>query len=219
MGLGPLPPIANVLRVSCQGLVGDRPWANIFHFSYGGAEPGAGGCFGIAGEVAGEWESALTPLQDTSTSLQAVEVTDLTSDIAGQGTIDADTVGTLAGDYLSAAASFLVNYAVDRRYRGGHPRTYLSVGVWDSLATPQTWSTDFQEAVSNAFQAFIGSVITTYGDTTLTGMVAIQYKQKVPDSIPPVEEYRDPPIILGINPTNANYELTLGTQRRRIRKR
>jgi hypothetical protein len=158
-------------------------------------------------------------LQDSDTAMTEVEVTDLTSDTAGQGTFDITSTGTRAGAQLPASACFLVSYAVDKRYRGGHPRTYLSVGVQDDLASAQTWNTVFVPEVTSAWETLVTSLLASYGATTLTGLVAIQYKHLDKSLIPPAEVYNVPPVVLGLTVTNASYEPTLGTQRRRIRKR
>lgn len=219
MALGPLPAVPNVLRVSVQGLVGSRPWANVLHFVWAGAAPGAAGCFAIAEAVAAAWNANMQALQDTSTSFQACEVTDLTSDTAGQATYDIEGTGTREGDYLPASASFLVSYAVERRYRGGHPRSYLSVGVFADLDSPNTWDNDFIGVMTTAWPTFIASLLTTFTTTTLTTLAAVQYKHIDKSLVPPAEVYNDPPIVLALSADNASYEKVLGTQRRRIRKR
>jgi hypothetical protein len=158
-------------------------------------------------------------MQDADTTLTQVEVTDLTSSTSGQFTVDVSTPGTRAGSYLPASACVMVSYAVARRYRGGHPRTYLSVGVQGDLTDAQQWSSDFLPVITTAWEDFITALITTYSSTVVTGLIAIQYKHLDKSLVPPSEVYNTPPIILGLNVTDASYEPTLGTQRRRIRKR
>lgn len=219
MGLGPLPAVPNVVRLAVRGSISARNWANVLHFSWSGAAPGDTGCLTIAEGAATGWTAEMQALQDGDTAMTEMEVTDLTSDTAGQGTYDTTSTGTRAGSYLPASASFLVSYATSRRYRGGHPRTYLSVGVQADLDSAQLWAADFQAEVSAAWQAFIGGMLVTWGSTTLTGLVAIQYKHLDKSLVPPAEVYNTPPIVLGLTAADAGYERTLGTQRRRIRKR
>ena len=219
MGLGPLPAVPNVLRVSIRGMVGTRPWANILHFLWGGSSPGTAGCSLVATAVASALTGNLLAYMDTSTSFTQIEVTDLTSDTAGQYTLDIVGDGTRDGDYLPASASALVTYAVSKRYRGGHPRTYLSVGVFADLTSPNTWGSTFTSTLYTAWQNVLAAIIENYGAFTISELVAVQYVHIDKTLVPPAEVYNDPPIVLALDPTNMTVETVLGTQRRRIRKR
>src|SRR5215469_3836619 len=88
MGLGPLPPIANMLKVVIRGVVDEAlgyPWANILHFAYSGTAPSNAVCATIAGDVASQWLTHMAPECPSPTELTSVVVTDLTSDSAGEG--------------------------------------------------------------------------------------------------------------------------------------
>jgi len=119
----------DVIRVAFEGTVGARQWSNIVHYKFSGGGPSVGDLTTMGDALAGDWESLMTPYQDADTALTGVKLTDLTSALSAQTTIGADLVGTRTGAYLPASASVLVTYDVAVRYRGGHPRNYISVGV------------------------------------------------------------------------------------------
>lgn len=173
------PPIYTdqVIRVAFQGDVGTREWSNIMHYKYSGSAPSPSDLTAMGDVLAAAWALYMTPLQDADTSLVSVKLTDLTSAFSAQVDDPAVTPGTRAGNYLPASASVLITYDVDFRYRGGHPRNYLSVGVQGDLNTAQQWEGTFVTTATTAWNDTInGPVGNTYGSTAIAslGMVSLR---------------------------------------------
>jgi hypothetical protein len=171
-----LPDTPQVLKIAIQGSVGSRNWANILHCHYIGPAPIAADLITFATAIWDAWVASVTAFQDTQTALTKVTVTDLTSPTSAQGEFLGDTPGTRTGSYLPADTSALASYPASFRYRGGHPRTYLPVGVQADLATPQTWQTTFVSALHAAFLTFIESIVgATVGTAFVDALGAVSY--------------------------------------------
>jgi hypothetical protein len=90
-----------------------------------------------------------------------VSATDLSSPAAATATFDGSTPGGLGGDTLPASLAMLVNFKVNRRYRGGKPRCYVPTGAGGNLATPQTWSSTFLTAWENDWNTYLAVIVST----------------------------------------------------------
>jgi hypothetical protein len=204
-----LPPIANVLRLAISGTVGTHNWVNILHFLWSGSPPTVPSLGTWNNDVVTSWTALVTPLQDTESTLTGVLSTDLTSSSGAQVETAADVPGTRAGGQLPANACCLVDYPVSVRYRGGHPRTYLNIGVEADLDTPSTWGDSFVAAVVSAWEGFLGSIT----DTTIDGMVlgavgTVSYRHALAP--------RPEPIFLVYTGGGLTVQKELASQRRRI---
>jgi hypothetical protein len=51
--------------------------------------------------------------------------------------------------------AFLISKAIQRRYRGGHPRCYLAIGSQAQKQSSSQWLTTFTSSATNAYAAFI----------------------------------------------------------------
>lgn len=115
-------------------------------------------------------------LWEPGTLLTGVKVTDLSSSSGGVGEHSQSTAGTGNVASLPGGTSVLVNYLINRRYRGGKPRSYFPWGSETEMATRQSWVgtfiTDCTSALTTYFAAVIGLVV---GGTTLTSHVNVSY--------------------------------------------
>jgi len=206
-----LPPIADVLKVVFQGTVGDRDWVNVLHYQYSGGAPSSADLDGYAATLSSSWGSVMSPLQDTNTAQTVVQLTDLTSPTSGQGTTESTNPGTREGDFLPASTCMLINYPLSNRYRGGHPRTYLCVGVWADTESPQQWVSTFQSAVTTAWKTFtVDQVGVTVGPATIASIGAVSYRfEKAP---------RVTPVWFPYFSNQGTASLTMANMRRRTRK-
>jgi hypothetical protein len=202
---------SDVIRVAFEGTVGARQWSNIVHYKFSGGGPSVGDLTTMGNALVSAWASLMNALQDGDTELTGVKLTDLTSALGAQTTVEAGLVGGRAGAYLPASASVLVTYDVAVRYRGGHPRNYLSVGVQADLATAQTWSTDFRDTTGAAWNELTATPVgETYGATSITtfGMVSLR-TELVPRMYGVYYPYTGP----------GTAQVDLGSIRRRVRGR
>ena len=220
-----LPPAAHVLKVQLKWTVGvDVSCFNVLHFNYAGSAPNNTDCNNIATAVDAGVAAGLTLSQHPTTILTEVLVTDLTSPTSGFGTHVGTRAGTAGGGPLPANTAVLVNYAIQRRYRGGKPRSYFPMGTDTDLQDAQTWTSAAQTNFYNHFQASLAAWFAiTWPGGNITGLVSLSYveshtwSQNNPPNGPwkshPV--YRATPIADPITASSVNK--SVGTQRRRVR--
>jgi hypothetical protein len=204
-----LPPIANVLRVAISGVVGTHNWTNILHWEWSGTAPTVASLGNFNDGVDAAWASLMSPFQDTESLMTKVLSTDLTAPTAAQVESAYAAAGTRAGGQLPANASALVDYPISIRYRGGHPRTYLNVGVEADLATPSTWTSGFVGDLTTAWGDFLTAVGELNFDGNVIGAVgAVSYRTAL--------HPRPSPIFLTYTGGEFSVQTELASQRRRI---
>jgi hypothetical protein len=70
----------------------------------------------------------------------------------------------------------LVNYLINRRYRGGRPRGYWPLGSQSDWANNQGWGSSFLSAAGGGLGAFVTGIVgLSAGSTTLLDHVNISY--------------------------------------------
>lgn len=223
MGLGPLPPIANMLRVVIQGEVDNTdvyPWANVLHFEYAGTAPANSVCATLAADVAGEWNTHMAPECPSPTTLTKVVVTDLTSSSSGEGTWLGSYAGTRGDDSIPANAAVLITYPATSRYKGGHPRQYLYVLGNADLTGAAEWTSLATAEVQSHWHDFLAACqALTASGTALGSFSAIRYYGKfLPNSGPP--RYRlTTPVVMPIDISLAVAQQEIASQRRRVGRR
>ena len=165
--LPPLPAAASVLRTALVGtLGGDTNVVNRFFTSYGGTAGTNATANTFCASVATAWNTNLAPLFPSDYTLTRVDTEDLTSATSPVGTSATSHVGTRSGNALAAGQAAVVRNHISRRYRGGHPRTYLSCFTNTDLQTAQTWAASSMSSLATAWAAFMAAVATaanTYG--------------------------------------------------------
>jgi hypothetical protein len=65
-------------------------------------------------------------------TLTDIDAVDLTDSLGAVGHHSGSYPGDVAGDSLTASVAVCLSWKISRRYRGGHPRTYLC-GIPDSV--------------------------------------------------------------------------------------
>jgi hypothetical protein len=225
----PFPPIANVLQVRVFGHTNQpntsEEWNNIFHVKWGGATPTSASLNDIAGVLYGTWvdDAGLISLQTVDTTIEGMELVDLTSDTGAVSVYTTSTTGTNGEDPLPSQVCTLFNAHVDLRYRGGHPRYYLNAGGDGNLADMQTWNSGYLTEAQNAMDQWISACQTTTEDgTSLDGLGFVSYYNKAEwESIPdnPLPPYRrDTPVWYPFTGDQITVNSILATQRRRIKR-
>jgi len=122
-----LPDANKVLKVQFLGTYGTAPWANVMHMRYTGSAPTNSECNTIATDLANIYWNDFKAELSSDVHLTDAVVTDLTSSTAAVGTFTGDLqmTGTNA-DNMNAGVAICLSWKIHRRYRGGHPRTYLT---------------------------------------------------------------------------------------------
>lgn len=147
-----------------------------FFVNYTGGTPGSGTLTTFATAVATDWTTHIAPIVHENEKLVSVVITDLSSDAGAEGSWTGADAGALSGPELIASACAVVDHQILRRYRGGHPRTYLRCGDATKLATMNEWTTAFQTAVVSAWEGWIAELLaTTVGGITLNNIVNVSW--------------------------------------------
>jgi hypothetical protein len=145
-------------------------------FSYTGTPPSATDLADGGSAAATNWNTYLAPYAHPDVTLTEVTLTDLTSPTSAQGSDVVSHAGTASGSQLAAATCLLVNYKIDRRYRGGKPRTYWPLGTSANVATAQTWGTGFTATMATQMDSFISAILaTSFPTITLENHVSVGY--------------------------------------------
>lgn len=168
------------------------------------------------------WTNHIGPQVSQNLTLFGVVANDLTTSTAAQGASTVPSIGgALAGPELSNAAAFVISNETARRYRGGHSRVYLPGQMQSHLADGNTWTTAFQTAMLQAWNAFISEFITTAVPAavgTLRQIVVHRYGRTSTSPVSTVDD--DSPSVPLTNPyfdlvTASAANPNVGSQRRR----
>jgi len=159
-----LPSFTGGLRVAYKWIVGSDPVALTRTFlTYSGVAPTAADLITLADVFVTSFNTYLKDKFGGGNGLDQVEITDLSSPTGAVGeSTTGPIMGTEAGDLLPAATCVLINYGLDRRYRGGHPRSYVPAFTTDDLNTEQSWLgaslTGFIPAWTDFIESAVGSM-------------------------------------------------------------
>lgn len=171
-----LPFVPSVLKARLHwGESGDPDVYNTLYFAYSGSEPDGDACSNFATVICNAFGAMIAQWNELVV-LAGCEVTDLTSDTAGQGSATSDFPGSGSGELLGGSTCVLVNYEIARRYRGGKPRNYFPWGTSATLETRQSWTADFVAGVASDLATCFSTIIgTTEGGATITNHVNVSY--------------------------------------------
>lgn len=103
-------------------------------------------------------QAAFTPLFNFTSQhnvLDGTTVTDFSSDMGLSHTITAGGVGEETSADLPIQVACEIEWKIRRRYRGGHPKTFLSAMTEGQLDGIDQWATTFIAALETAAAAYI----------------------------------------------------------------
>jgi|HubBroStandDraft_1064217.scaffolds.fasta_scaffold121054_2 hypothetical protein len=210
-----LPVVPNVLKIVYSGTIGAHNWACINHCAWSGTTPTAAALNALATDLEAPWSADLKAYWHTSTILEEIQLTDLTTLSGAVGSATPAMAGTSAGVEIGGNASVLVDFPSSYRYRGGHPRMYLPPFVQSQLASSSAWASG---AISQAgtFMAALQALYnsSTSGGTTLAGQCAVSYVNKALNPTPPYR--RTTPLVMPIPTDTFTVQAEIASQRRRI---
>lgn len=173
----PLPNVPNVMKVRL--IWGVNAPVNIgtnLFWSYTGGPPASADCTAIAGGISSAVASDLLSLLSSAYSLQEVICTDLSSASGAVGLNTTGHLGTRTGANVPVSNCTLIDYLINRRYRGGKPRSYFPFGVDADLFNQRTWSSTFVGACNTGFAAFVTAVnALSSGTTVMAAHVNVSY--------------------------------------------
>jgi hypothetical protein len=135
-------------------------WANSFYAQYTGAGPTGAQLSAVATSISSNWLTDISPLQVGAITMTSVVCTDLASVNGASGENLTTRTGTRAGGELANSVAYLTTYAIARRYKGGHPRSYWLIGTATDQATGDSWLggalTAFNTGITNFLAFFYG---------------------------------------------------------------
>jgi hypothetical protein len=204
----PIPPLK--AKVEFQGTIFGHQWRNIAYLSVAGTGIGTADLNTLAGSIDSAWGTRLITVLSNDTTLTGVRVTYIPSvdnEIVGISTTARVCTGG-ASTVLDASASFVVNWQVNKYYRGGHPRWYLPGVKTGDITNGSAITSAARTGVASACNSLLNDInaLTTTNITSVTlGTLSFRHDKA----------WRDPPVSWAF--TGSSVAPYLGTQRRRIR--
>jgi hypothetical protein len=163
----PLPNVNAVKVVLSHSVTGTtREWVNILHLDYGASPPDQSQIDALATAFDADYDIAFTDFCHVSDVHESSKYEDLSSDTGviafTNPTSPGGSTGTLAPLNICAVGS----WQIQRRYRGGKPRSYLSALTEAQAPGPNKLDTTFQTNWSNA----LGTFLTAWTNKTVSGI-------------------------------------------------
>jgi len=220
----PLPSPGAVIKANVNWTIeGDALGETIHFFSYTGGPPIAADLSSFASDVVLGGAGNFQALASNFVGMNAATLRDLSSSMGVEVTAGTPWVGTRGTELLSPGTAVVVSHSISRHYRGGHPRTYLPLGISSDIATTGLWASAFTTSVHTAWQAWINNLLgTTYGGFTVNKLVNVSYygppNRTITGSggrVRTVSTVRGTPIVNDI--TSSEAKKNIGSQRRRNR--
>ncbi len=206
----PDPPDHSV-RIAIEGTFEAATWANVLWVRNGGAStPSTGSLQAICQEFNAQYAAKFLPLLSTNLHMHQVEALyygpggDVFGAVVGSG-----SSGQSSGSVMPANVACCISWKVRQRYRGGHPRTYLSGIPADVVTSATDFLPAFADAVRVAADQF-HAAINAFSDGALTdchlGTVSFVLDKA----------WRHPPVFRDYTPAAALVDGRIDTQRRRL---
>jgi hypothetical protein len=194
----PLPSPGKVIRVTWTFTDGsDTDVLNRQYYSYSGSVS-ATDATAVATTLGNGWLGAMAPLVTTNFILQDITVTDLATATGTEVNTPMSHAGTNVGTKLPSSTCFVVSGLIARRYRGGHPRYYITGFPESDLANSNTWASASQTAILSAWQSTVTDLVTgPPADMGIVGPVNVGYYSGFTSIQNPItKRYRNVPTLL-----------------------
>jgi len=154
-----LPDVPAVLRIDMHFIMSNDDFAKCrFFLKYAGSPPTNTELDTLATLVRTEFTTNLAGLVSVDTSLNRVDITDLSSPTSAVGSDTFNVPGTLAGNVTPSSVCVLESLTISRRYRGGHPRIYWPFGNSTKLTDEQRWDLTFIGVVTTDLHNFYAGI-------------------------------------------------------------
>lgn len=198
---------------------GDTLGETVHYFSYGGGAPSAGALSTFANTAVANGLTQFQALANDQVGMSQGTARDLSSAMGNEATAGTPWVGTRGAALTPPAAAAVVSHSISRHYRGGHPRTYLPLGVAGDINVSGRWATAFVNAVDAAWGAWIASLIGVSGVSNLVNVSYYGPPNRIITSstgrVRTVSTVRGAPIVDVV--TGHTTRFNIGSQRRRNR--
>jgi hypothetical protein len=106
------------------------------------------------------WNTRINVLFTTEVTLNSVLLTDLSSALAPQALAATARPGTAVPPTVPNGVALVLKDKIARRYRGGHPRTYLMGMRAGNLTNANAWDPTFIGNLLGFWNSFISDILT-----------------------------------------------------------
>lgn len=183
----PLQPVPGVARVVMNATYQTQTSINVFHCQNNAGFQPVGDIQALVVGMRAAYAARFTPLQVSTYVLGTVTGIDLSTITGPLATAPGSTPGAVnATNPLPASTALCVSWAINRHYRGGHPRTYFGGIPYTSILNANTWSATALAAwlaASLGFLADVPQIVLPSGNHY--NLVSVHRKRNKTDLIPP----------------------------------
>lgn len=175
----PLPNVPQVCKLEYGGTYHDAEWFNIFYVHYTGGAPTSTDLGTWLNFIESKLAANFCTVMSVDNQVTSLKATDLTTDTGAVAVASFSHFGTRTGDFMPSSVAVVGSLAINRRYRGGHPRKYLPWGTAGTMASGSTkdWDSTFVSDCLTVFQDTLGFHIGfTSGATTWDENVNVSYR-------------------------------------------
>jgi hypothetical protein len=192
-----LPDVPQVARITVKQSVGeDVDVINRIFIKYSGTAPTDSDMSTYCESAFNSWVTNMSPLQDAVSTLLEVLGEDLTSNTSAVGNFTGSHAGTGSGAGVPAGVAAVISAGIARRYRGGHPRTYIGGLLASYAATAQTWNSTFITDLEEAWGTWTGDLVSTdLGSAVVLSTVNVSYYEGFHAFEYPSGRYRNIPTL------------------------
>jgi hypothetical protein len=208
---GPRPPIPPLhAKVDLGGTFFGHAWHNIFYLALAGTGIATSDCNTLAGTINTQWGTQFKPQVPSDvvlTNVRLVYVPSVGNEILGISTTG-QTGSYATAAIQDAAISYILNWNVNKYYRGGHPRWYLPGVNTGTIGTGSSVGAGMRTSLGTAMTSFLNAI----NAATTTNITSVQMGTV---SFQSAGAWRNPPQFWPFVSGSVNG--IIGTQRRRIR--
>jgi hypothetical protein len=146
------------LKIAITGTYGSGVWANILHAQYTAGTPVPVDLNTLAAQFALAWSTLQGPVVSTGVVITQTLVID-TASATGASGVDSTPRSALGAPPAAVAnVAMVLSWHIARRYRGGHPRNYLTGIVESAFLDQQHWVHATANAAGTRGNTFIATI-------------------------------------------------------------
>ena len=203
--MAPLPNVPGVARCSQTGTANGIPIANVFHVGYTGNGLTQGQADALSQNLAAEYLNGWAPNIPNNITMNDWTVTDLASPTGVVSVHSNPATGSGVGTAAPNNCAVLIRKTTARRYRGGHPKTFI-IGAFDSeVVEGRSWAASRLSVAETMWGLFHTSAVAGAGAPWTNEVVVHYYQHKAPLEVPLVDVI-----------TNYTAEPLIASMRRRL---
>jgi hypothetical protein len=217
-----LPPVPGVIKLQLQGTFdASTTWANVLYFLFSGSATSVSDFNTWMNAVANSWATQFASIMAPEVVLTSLKATDLSSSTGLASFILVSKPGTAGVGPLPANCAITIKHFIARRYRGGHPKTFLPAPTNDSTTNMLQWKPAFATNTLSKWNSFIAAAKVTTGALTIVDHVNVSFYHGFTNITDPVTGRAEAKPTLRTTPlvdtiTASIVDPNVGSQRRRL---